>query len=289
VCSSDLAAVEAEVRWDLSQRQMLHPVGEQTRVQLRDAAVDRVVVWEIVRQVLASAGRALTPAEIDATVAADRARMGDMFPKYIAMLGQDEASYRRRGESIQNFKRYRREYVEPGFAVTEEEIAAHYAKDEGYRAPESFRVTALKIASADAQGRLMHGDLGAVAGRARGRLAEGASFDQVATEVTRTQTTGSVEASVVYKAGDAPFYEPTLRRLKPGEFSQPLQVTANSYVIFRLDGHDPAKSASLDDARPQIRVLLLEQKVDAALRSRVAELKKKAEIRYVDPQFQPWQ
>lgn len=112
-----VGAVESEYRWIFNQRQMFHPVNDAQRAACRREAVERVVVWELVRQKLAADGKTVTPAEVDAQVGADRARSGDFFPRYIAMLGQDEQSSRRRSENIMNFKRFEKDYIAPSLRV----------------------------------------------------------------------------------------------------------------------------------------------------------------------------
>lgn len=282
-------ALEAEYRWMLSQRQMAHPVNEKSQAEIRSEAVDRVIVWEIVRQKLDGAGRCITSAEIETRVAADRKRIGDGFEKYIGVLGQDEDSYRRRSECIQNFKRYQQEYIEPGLSVSEEEIAAFHGRAGAYRSPEAFRVQYLQISSFDRTGRLVHSDLGSVASFARKKLLEGLSPEAVALEVSSNQVSGRV-ANGFYEMGKVPLYEPSLLPLKAaGEVSEVLKVTDNSYLIFKLVEREPAKDVSLEQARPEIRRLLLEQKLSQAIPAHVADLKRKADITYQDPKYSPWQ
>lgn len=280
-------AIEAEYLWIYNQKQMVHPVTEKQKADCRQQAVDRVVVWELARQKLAAAGQALTGAEIDAVVSADRLRIGDSFPRYIGVLGQDEDSYRRRTQGVQNFKRYQKEYIVPQLKVGDEEIKAHYNKVDTYKSAEAYRVKYLQVHSFDKAGRLVHGDLPSVAAKARQRLVEGVSMEDAAQELTTSQVDGRV-ANGYYEVGKTPVYEPALKPLvKSGDLSEVLKVTDNSYLIFRLEEKVPAKNVSLEQARPEIRGLLLEVKLNEAIPGHVEELKKKADIKYVDSKYAP--
>jgi len=283
----DAGAIEAEYLWICNQKQMVHPVTVVQTADCRRQAVDRVIVWELVRQKLAAAGQALTGAEVDAVVSADRVRIGDSFPRYIGILGQDEASYRRRTQGVQNFKKYQKEYIAPQVKVSDAEIKAHYDKVDKYQSAEAYRVRYLQVLSFDKAGRLVHGDLPSVAAKARQRLIEGVALDDVARELTTSQVDGRV-ANGYYEVGKVPLYEPTLKPLvKNGDVSEVLKVTDNSYLIFRLEEKVPAKNISLEQARPEIRGVLLEVKLNEAIPGYVEELKKKASIKYVDSKYAP--
>jgi len=283
----DAAAIEAEYLWIFNQKQMVHPVTEARKADCRREAIDRVIVWELVRQRLAAAGLAVTVAEVDAVVSADRVRIGDSFPRYIGMLGQDEDSYRRRIEGVQNFKRYQKEHIASQLKVSDEEIKAHYAKVDTYRSAAAYRVRYLQVSSFDMAGRLVHGDLPAVAARARQRLIDGASLEDVAQDLTNTQVTGRT-ANGYYEVGKTPLYEPALKPLiKSGDVSEVLKVTDNSYLIFRLEEKVPAQDVSVEEARPEIERLLLEVKLNEAIPGHIAALKKQAEIKYLDPECAP--
>jgi hypothetical protein len=280
-------AIEAEYLWIFNQKQMVHPVNDAQKADCLRQAVDRVIVWELVRQKLAAAGQAVTGAEVDAVVTADRARIGDTFLRYIGMLGQDETSYRRRTEGVQNFKKYQKQHIAPQVKVGDEEIRAHYAKVDTYRSAEAYRVRYLQVHSFDSAGRLVHGDLSSVAARARQRVVEGASLEDVAEGLTTSQVSGRV-ANGYYEVGKTPLYEPALKPLiKSGDVSEVLRVTDNSYLIFRLEEKVPAKNISLEQARPEIERLLLELKLNEAIPGHAAGLKKQAEVRYVDPKYAP--
>lgn len=282
-----VGAVEAEYRWILNQKQMFHTINSEQETAGRREAVDRVVVWELVRQKLAADGKAVTPQEVEARVAEDRARIGDSFQRYIAMLGQDEGSYRRRNESIQNFRRFQKEHIVPQLKLSDDEVRAHYAKADTYRSAEGYRVRYLQVSSVDNAGRLMHGDLAAVAAKARKRVVEGGALEAVAEKLTNSQVTCRV-SNGYYEIGKTPLYEPALKSLaKSGDISEVLKVTENSYLIFILEEKVPAKVVKLEEARPEIERLLLEVKMEAAIPGHVAALKKQARITYVDPKYAP--
>jgi len=280
-------AVESEYRWIYNQKKIFHAVNDEQMAVLRHEAADRLVVWELVRQKLAAEGKAATPLEIDAKVAGDRTRIGDAFPKYLGTLGQDEVSFRHRTEGIQNFKTYQQAHIASQLKVSDEEVRDHYAKVTTYRTAEAYRVRYLQVSSVDISGRLMHGDLAAVAEKARKRVAEGTPLEEVAGALTNSQVTCRVLEGY-YEVGKAPLYELALKPLvKSGDVSSALKVTDNSYLIFRLDEKVPAKNVSLEQARPEIERLLLEVKVTEAIPGHVAGLKKQAEIRYVDAKYAP--
>ena len=48
------SVVASEYNWIYAQRSMFHPVDDQGKFQIRQQAIDRCVVWEIVRQKLAA-------------------------------------------------------------------------------------------------------------------------------------------------------------------------------------------------------------------------------------------
>lgn len=276
--------VEAEFRWIFYPKKIFHILGQERQDAFRRDAVDRVIVWELVRQKLAAAGRAITDREVEASVLDDRLRIGEGFAKYLGTFGQDEASYFWRKRNILNFQKYRNEDIAPRQQVSEQEIKEIYEKDRAYRSPEKYRVELLQVCLQNPASRLLHKTMADVAAFARKMILEGASFEEAAAKVRGNQVATRLGGGFLYEVGRGPIYEPAVVKLQPGEVGEILKMTENNYLILRLLERIPSKELTLEEARPEILRTLQQAKAENDMSS-IEALKAEAKIVALDPKY----
>lgn len=278
------AAVEAEFRWIENPKKMFHPGNPEREVASRREAVDRVIVWELVRQKLAAAGREVTDREIEAVVSEDRLRIGDGFAKYLATFGQDEASYFQRKRGILNFLKFIEVQLAPEQQVSEEEIKAGYEKVGTYRSPDRYRAEYLQVYLEDPKSQLMHKTMADVAAFARRMLIDGATLEETAAKVTGNKVATRLGGGF-YEMGKGPIYEQEIVKLKPGEVGEIQKLTDNNYLVVRLTEWIPSKALSLDEARPEIRKILQQVKAEEQIMVAIEKLKAEGKIVPLDPKY----
>lgn len=278
--------VESEWRYIENPKKAFHAANPEREAASLREAVDRVIVWELVRQKLAAAGKLVTDAEVEVAVAGDRQRIGDSFPKYIAIFGQNEASFTMRKRNILNFKKFVSADLAPQQKVSESEIKESFEKAGTFWSTERYSAEYLQLSIQDKEAKPGEKSLNDVAAAARAKLLAGASVEEAAKAFASPRVVAHAWSGV-YDRGQGPVFEEACLKLKPGEVSEPLTLSGNLLVIVRLKEHTPSKILTLDEARPEIRGILQQVKSEQAVEKEVERMKAKAKIVYVDPKFAP--
>jgi peptidyl-prolyl cis-trans isomerase C len=258
------------------------PVNEAYIASIRRSVIQRMVEEELLYQESRNLGIVVSAEEIDAEVAAARARFQDgaEFERELARLHMSETQYRRKLHRQRAVARAIARLVKPSISVSEEEIRRFYdANPKRYHIPEKIRLRHIVI-------RIPAGEAPEDETPARlkiemikKRLDQGEDFANLArqyTEEPRREQGGDV--GYVQRGQLLPQLDAVAFDLDVGENS-PILVTPQGFHLLRVTDRQPEKVITFEDARPDIRQTLLKLKQDRALRVVIDSLRQKADIR----------
>jgi len=259
-----------------------HPINEAYIAPIRRKVVQTMIEDELLFQESRRQGIVVSAAQIDSQVAAARARFDDgaAFEKELARQYMDETQYRRKLHRQSAIAQLIERQVTPSLTVSEEEIRRFFdANPQRYQTPETVRVSHIMIripAGSDPQD--------AVSARRKmetimEKLAQGEDFAALAkqySEAPGREQGGDI--GYVRRHQMIPELDTLVFDLKTGETS-PVVTTGNGLHLVRVVDRRPAQVTSFEDARADIRDVLLQLKRDRAVQDLVAALKETADIR----------
>lgn len=195
-------------------------------------------------------------------------------------IGLDEFARRQKEQATQQFVLQREVYSK--VAVEDNELRAYYEdhKDE-YRMPTRFRIRELVLAKGATDA-----DLAAARAKVadiQAALKAGKSFeDEVKAYSTSPSRDTGGDLGWLNKGLLRPSIEDAALKLKPGQVSAPIETDKDIYLI-QLIALEDAPVKDFAEVKDQILKKLQEPKAQNAIEQYLADLRKRANIRYMVP------
>jgi len=247
----------------------LPPALERELPRVRRGVLDRLIDREVM---LAEAGRrGVRPStvELERALAATQAGMPPKeFEATLAEAGTDRASWRRAAERDLTIEKLQAAITAP-VAVGEQElddwIARHRERGEQ---PEEVRAAQILVRTE------------AAAGEARRRIVGGASFADIAREVSLSPDAArGGDLGYFTRSQMPPEFDEAVFTLPRGEISDVVGSPYGFHLFLVLDRR-PARTRGDAELRAHVRASLLAGKRDTAFRSWLTEARAKARITY---------
>lgn len=279
VTREDLLARAAEARGALAQRGV--PPPPSTRSFYRSVINDLVGNALLYRE-LESQGKAAPAADVDAQVAAMRARFPSEteFDAALSQRGFDRERLRREIAESLTVQKWVTETVMPTLTVSETEAREFYALNEA-RMVEPERVRARHILiRVDPQGTLEQKQAQKQKTDAlRARIAGGEDFAKVATEASEDPGSGprGGELGWIVRGQTVPAFEKVAFELEPGKLSDLVETRFGFHLIEVLEKKAEGRIA-FEQARARIEEMLRQRKLEAAVREKLNDLGAKAKV-----------
>ena len=257
------------------------PVNEAHIAPVRQAVIQRMIEDELLFQDSLRLGIVIATEEIDAAVAAARARYKDRaaFEQELAQQYLDEAGYRRKLRRQRAIKQVVERQVMPAISVSEEDVLGFYqANPQRYQIPEKFRLSHILIRTTPGEDPDQNPTARHTIEMIRAQLRQGAEFGALArqySEEPRREQGGDL--GYVRRGQILPQLEEVVFNLAIGEIS-PILTSAHGFHLFRVTDRTPEREISLEEARPDIQETLMQLKRDRAVAAYVDALRKKADI-----------
>ena len=258
------------------------PVNEAYIASVRRSVIQRMVEEELLFQESRKLGIVLSAEEIDAEVAAARARFQDEaeFERELSRLHMDKTQYRRKLHRQRAVDRAIERLVMSSISVSEEEIRQFYdANPKRYQIPEKIRLSHIVIRIPAGENPEDQTPTRLKIEMIKKRLDQGEDFAVLAqqyTEEPRREQGGDV--GYVQRGQLLPQLDAVAFGLDVGEHS-PVLVTPQGLHLIRVTDRQPEKVIAFEDARPDIQQTLLQLKRDRAVREVIDSLRQKADIR----------
>lgn len=279
VTREDLLARAAEARGALAQRGVPPPLS--TRSFYRSVINDLVGNALLYRE-LEAQGKAAATADVDAQVAAMRARFPSEteFEAALSQRGFDRERLRREIAESLTVQKWVTETVMPTLAVSESEAREFYTLNEA-RMVEPERVRARHILiRVDPQGTLEQKQAQKQKTDAlRARIAGGEDFAKVAAEASEDPGSGprGGELGWIVRGQTVPAFEKVAFELEPGKLSDLVETRFGFHLIEVLEKKAEGRIA-FEQARARIEEMLRQRKLEAAVREKLNDLGAKAKV-----------
>jgi parvulin-like peptidyl-prolyl isomerase len=246
------------------------PEGAEEQRRVREEALRRLVLQELLAQRAAAAGVVPSAQEVDDALARLGGNSGTGgIPGLLAREGLGEAELRPWVARNLALERYLADEVQKKVAVTEEQVREAYAKHAAALAvPERVAVTDVIffLDPGDPTARAKAEEVLALVRREKGG-------DPAALEPDGTFIVRALEL----RRGDDPELYAAARALEPHALSG-VVTAGGSLHLLRLDAYDPPRQRSFEEARPQLEAELRRKGEGARLRELEAELRAGARI-----------
>ncbi|MGD9332863.1 MAG: peptidylprolyl isomerase [Desulfobacterales bacterium] len=257
------------------------PINEAHIAPVRQAVIERLIDDELLYQESLRLGINIAEAEIDALVAAARARSKDpaAFEQELAQQYLDMPAYRRQLRRQQAIKQVIARQVMPSVAVSEEDLRDFYQTNrQRYQIPEKVRLSHILIRTSPGDGPDQSPTARRTIERIRAQLLEGEDFATLArqySEEPRREAGGDL--GYVQRGQIRPQLEDAVFNLAVGETS-PILTTTYGFHLFRVTDRTPKRDVSFAEARAQIQKTLVQRRRDQAVALYIDSLRKKADI-----------
>jgi parvulin-like peptidyl-prolyl isomerase len=261
--------MEKEVGWHIQERLKEH---QASGIQVNPADIRHTVLLQMISQKLLAQGAMeneiiVSDEEISQLVSSERKRIGEKeFKRALQEASISEKEYEKMtterilSEKFVNF-------LVPGNAVTEEEIKAYYKNS-----PKPFLMPEMVLV------RFIHTPTEEKANALLERMKK-SNFDEVADSLAGDR---NYSVSSGYGWTNPKIYSPGIAQgiggIKAGEHSEPLKGR-QGFFIFRVKEKKAEGVKTLDEAREEIRSILIKQKRGTAIIHWVAERKKASSIK----------
>jgi parvulin-like peptidyl-prolyl isomerase len=256
---------------------------EEARLRpLRRAALDELILDELIYEEARAAGRSAPPAAVDEALIAVEARFGtaEAFAEGLKEAGITERDFRERLARTELVRLARETHARQ--VVTDADVEAHYRENASrFKRPEQVHLLEILI-------RAEPGDPTSAADAERkarailARLRRGEAFDRIA----RAES----EDEYRVKDGDMGFvhrgrldadFEASVFAAEPGRFL--IGRTLQGFQVFKVVERQPPLQLTLAEARPLIAERLQRQRREEAERRWHAALRARARIEILDP------
>jgi parvulin-like peptidyl-prolyl isomerase len=250
--------------------------------QLRKEAMDLMIEQVLVRQAAEQEGIEADAEEVDKSVEELRSVFKTEL-SWVSRLegeGYTEESYREHVASMVASKIYLDRIRADAADVSDTELERYYHENE-YRLtfPEQVRVrhillTWKPLGTQDDRAAIRR-QMEPILERAR----NGEDFAALAAELSEDYATKSAggDTGLFYRGQMAPEFEDAAFALEPGEISDPVE-TGYGVHILKLEERLEARLVPLDEVREKLRDHVRDEKMEAAVRAKIDELRAAADI-----------
>jgi len=258
------------------------PVNEAYIAAVRRSVIQRMVEEELLFQESRRLGIVIPTEEIDAEVAAARARFKDRaaFEQELTRLYMDETQYRRKLHRQRAVERVIERLVMPSITISEEEIRRFYdTNPQRFQTPEKIRLSHILIRIAPGENPDDQTPARLKIEMIKDQLDRGEDFALLAeqyTEEPRREQGGDL--GYVQRGQMLPQLEAVAFDLDVGAIS-PILATVHGFHLIRVTDRTPEKVTAFEDARPDIQRTLLHLKRERAVRAYIDVLRNNADIR----------
>ncbi|MHC5028385.1 MAG: peptidylprolyl isomerase [Planctomycetota bacterium] len=250
--------------------------------QLRKEAMDLMIEQVLVKQAAEKEGIEADPNEVDRSVEELRSvfKTEISWESRLEGEGYTEESYREHVASMMASKIYLDRIRMDATDVSDTELERYY-RDNEYRLtfPEQVRVRHILLrwkpmGTQDDRGAIRK-QMEPILERAR----NGEDFAALAAEFSEDFATKSAggDTGLFYRGQMAPEFEDAAFALEPGEISDPVE-TGFGVHILKLEERLEARLVPLDEVREKLRDHVREEKMQAAVRAKIDELRAAADI-----------
>jgi foldase protein PrsA len=255
--------------------------------QLRVEAMDLMIEQELVKQAAEQEGIKGDPEEIDKKVEELRAIFDreDQFRMKLEGDGFTEESFRRHVERMAAAKIYLDRVRADSADVSDVELERFYAENEGrLTLPAQVRVRHILLkwkpmGTRDDRAAIRE-QMQPILDRAR----SGEDFAALAAEFSEDFSTKSNGGDTGFFGPGAmvPEFEQVAYSLELGEVSDPVNTVFGVHIL-KLEERQEARLLPLKEVREQLRDYVREEKMEAAVEAKVAELRAAADVQVLIP------
>jgi peptidyl-prolyl cis-trans isomerase C len=257
------------------------PVNEAHLAPVRRAVMRQMIEEELLFQESRRLGIVVTTKEIDAAVAAARARFKDdaAFEKELARRDMDDTRYRRKLHRQHAIDRLISRQLMPSISVAEEDVRRFYeANPQRFQTPEKIRLGHIFIPSAPGTEPGQDASARRKIETIADKLAQGGDFEMLAQQYSQEPQRGQADDRGYVERGRlTPEIEAVAFDLKVGETS-PIVTTRHGFHLIRVTDRKPARVIPFAEARAGIRETLIQLKRERAVQDYVDALRRTAEI-----------
>lgn len=260
-------------------------------IKLRKEAMDEIIKQELVRQAAEAKGIVVTEADIDTAIeeVSEPFKSIDEFKRRIQNEGFTEQSYRQHVGRMIAAKRYLDDVRLGVDKVSDEDLEQYYRDNElRLTLPEQVRVrhillTWKPMGTTDDKGAIRK-QMEPILERAR----SGEDFAALADEFSDDYATRNNGGDTgLFQRGEmAPSFEEVAFALKPGEISDPVETSFGVHIL-RLEEHREARLLPLDEIGEQLRIHVLDERMEAAVEQEIERLRSEGEVEVLVPVERP--
>ncbi len=257
------------------------PINEAYLRDLRSNLIDYLVETELLMQDAARLGIAITPQELDQSVAAARAASGNDL--------QFRADLRKADMSLDEFRSRRRQeltikkliatHIAPDARVSDQEIQDYYRQNgERFRIPEHLFIRHLTLHLPPEADKTQKSAVRQRVLSLKRQIAAGDDFAELARQFSEDPSREKGGALGFIDAQQAALkFGPEVLTLPTGQVSDPLETPLGIHLVT-IEARQPSREIPLASVREGIRRQLYRQKSREPVRAYVKALRQKAEI-----------
>jgi peptidyl-prolyl cis-trans isomerase C len=255
--------------------------------QLRREAMDLMIEQTLVGQAAEEAGIEADPAEVEKQVEELRSVFDndDGFRMKLQDDGFTEESYRHHIARMISAKIYLDRIRVDARDVSDAELERFYGENERrLTLPEQVRVRHIlltwKPLGTQDDRAAIHKQMEPILERAR----DGENFAELAKQLSDDYATKEYggDTGLFPRGTMVPAFEEVAFALEPGEISDPVETVFGVHIL-RLEERRESRLLPLDEIREQLRELVREEKMEAAVQERIGELRAAADIEVLIP------
>ena len=255
--------------------------------QLRREAMDLMIEQTLVGQAAEEAGIEADPAEVEKQVEELRSVFDndDGFRMKLQDDGFTEESYRDHIARMISAKIYLDRIRADARDVSDAELERFYEENERrLTLPEQVRVRHIlltwKPLGTQDDRAAIHKQMEPILERAR----DGENFAELAKQLSDDYATKEYggDTGLFPRGTMVPAFEEVAFALEPGEISDPVETVFGVHIL-RLEERRESRLLPLDEIREQLRELVREEKMEAAVQEKIGELRAAADIEVLIP------
>ena len=258
------------------------PINEAYIAPVRRAVMRQMIAEELLFQESRRQGIVVTAREVDAAVAAARARFKDdeAFETELARRYMDDARYRRKLHRQQAIDRLITRRLTPSISVAEDDIRRFYdANPQRFQTPEKIRVGHILIRSQPGSEPGQDAAARRKIEMIRDKIAQGEDFAVLARQFSEEPARDQGgDMGYIQRGQVIPEIEAAAFDLQVGETS-PIVTSGHGFHLIRVTDRKPARVIAFTEARADIQATLMQLKRDQAVKDYVDALRRKADIR----------
>jgi len=249
--------------------------------KVRGDALDRLIEGKLLSSVVERLELAAEREEIDAAIEAiaqDNALTPDELYKSIQSHGLSVDEYRDKIRGEIERSKVVNAMVRSRVEVSQEELQTLY--DERFaNQPSGGEEVYLRhiVVRSNGPTASSSADACAIIAGARAEIEAGADFQTVARRVTEMNPEREGDLGWIHDSELASWMDSAIANLKPGDFTPPIEMSFGCNLLQLVDRR-PFKAVSFEEAQPQLRNLLFQQKTEAEYVKWIDVLRKQTHI-----------